>query len=119
MIALIKKCLPWESNLEKLNNKLYSEILYLKETNGEGELFTNIPNELIEFVKYSQNLKFEQDPDYSYLRSLFIKIKPNYNYLTFSWIKEKKIQFFPRNNFIRKFSPQRILENIQNQKKKD
>ena len=106
LIYLIKKEFPWDNILENFNYSNYSnyfKLLYLKETNALGNLFENIPQELIEFIKYTRNLKFEQDPDYSYLRSLFNKIVFNSNSinkeLTFSWInsKNKELSAFPRN----------------------
>ena len=98
-------------------------MLLSKENDGFGRLFVNIPSEIIEFVKYSKNLKFDQDPDYSYLRSLFNRlfISKNIDYrnLTFSFIhsKDKKLLGIPRNNSTRKESPQyRILKNIKKER---
>jgi hypothetical protein len=89
------------------------------------KLYKGIPKEIEEFVKYSKNLKFEQDPDYSYLRSLFTTILMsftfNYRKLAFSWIKSKdeKLLGIPRNRSFRKSSPHyRILQSIKERKKK-
>ena len=95
LIYLFKRKLPWKYEFNKLNKTKYFEIVYLKDTDGNGELFKKVPQEIIEYVKYTKNLKFEQDPDYSYLRSLFIKIlnnmNLNYKSLSFSWIKSKNV----------------------------
>ena len=94
LIYLLKKNLPWENSFN--NKSKYFELLYQKETNGIGKLFNNIPIEFKEYIKYTRNLKFEQNPDYSYLSSLFIKIITkmhlNYKKITFSWINEKNKQ---------------------------
>ena len=91
LIYLLKKSLPWKCSVK--NTAKYFEIMHQKDTNGDGELFNNIPNEFKDYIKYTRNLKFEQDPDYSYLTSLFLKIISNYNLdykkITFSWIDEK------------------------------
>ena len=99
LIYLFKKELPWENlfkGLTNMRNLNYSKLVFLKDTNGCGKLFENIPQELIEYFKYTQKLKFEQDPDYSYLRSLFKKVLIFSNSinreLTFSWIKSKSIE---------------------------
>ena len=71
-------------------------------------------------MKYCQNLKFEQNPNYYFLRSLFINILSNmnldYKKLTFDWIKEdnKELLGIPRKNLKRKETPQsRLLKSIE------
>jgi hypothetical protein len=125
LIYLIKRDLPWEADFKNLNKERYFNLLLSKDNDGFGRLFKNIPPEIIEFVKYSKNLKFEQDPDYSYLRSLFNKLflskNIDYKKLTFSFIhsKDKKLLGIPRNNSTRKESPQyRILKNIKKERSK-
>ena len=119
LIKLLKGYLPWPSDLKGENKNKYYELLYLKETDGCGKLFEDIPQEFIDYVKYCKKLKFEEEPNYSYLRSLFIKIinKRNLNpkIITFSFIDSKNKNFLglPRNNSTRKVSPQsRILKTI-------
>ena len=123
LIKLIKKHLPWASNFSDLNVKTYNELINLKETNAYGKLFEFVPDELAEFVEYSKKLKFEQDPDYSYLRSLFIKILDkkhlNYKTLLFTFLNQndKKTKILPRNNSMRRSSPQyRILKNMREER---
>ena len=93
LIFLFKRDLPWEDSFKNLDRTKYFELISLKETNGDGKLFNNIPQEFKDYIKYTRNLKFEQDPDYSYLSSLFLKIINNmnldYRKITFSWINEK------------------------------
>ena len=40
-------------------------------------LCKGMPSEIYEYMKYVQNLNFEQNPDYNYLRSLFLNIGKN------------------------------------------
>ena len=117
LIVLLKRNIPLNISFKNYNKQKFIELLNLKKT-GE-KLYRGLPEEIGEFIKYSKNLKFEQDPDYSYLRSLFTKILMsntlNYQKLTFSWIKskDKKLLGIPRNISFRKSSPQyRILQNI-------
>ena len=74
LIYLYKRSLPWESNFQNLNREKYYQLIKLKETNGFNKLFKNIPGELAEYINYSRKLKFEEKPNYDYLRSLFTKI---------------------------------------------
>ena len=91
LIYLLKRKLPWESSFKNIDKSKYQRLIYLKETNGNNELFKNIPEEFAEYINYTRNLKFEEDPNYSYLHSLFNKvlnrINTNYKSLTFSWIR--------------------------------
>ena len=119
LIFLLKKELPWKFKLGILNISKYFELIYLKETDGCGKLFKNLPEELIQFFKYTKTLKFEQEPNYTFLRSLLIKIivnlKFDYEKLTFSWInlKDKKIKRIANSNSKRKSNLYiRILKNI-------
>jgi len=120
LIYLLKRDLPWQETFANLNRSKYFELLYLKDTDGCGKLFKNIPNEFSEYIKYTRKLKFEENPDYSYLRSLFNKVifNNNFNYkkVTFSWInsKNKELLGIPKNNSKRKESPQsRLLKMIE------
>ena len=88
-----------------------------KLTNAGGDLFKNIPEELAEFVKYSEKLKFEEDPDYNYMKGFFQKILNRLNYninnINFCWINktDKNIKSSSRRKSSRR---KRILENLDN-----
>ena len=121
LIVLLKRTLPLNISFKNFNKEKFFDMMNLKKT-GE-KLYKGIPKEIGEFVKYSKNLKFEQNPDYSYLRSLFTKVLMSFNFnyrtLTFSWIKSKneKLLGIPRNTSFRKSSPQyRIYQNIKERK---
>ena len=124
LIYLLKRNLPKESSFKDLNKKKYYEILNFKETNDNGKLFKDLPQEIVEYFNYSRNLKFEQDPDYSYLSSLFknilFKINLKYKRLTFSWInpEKKELLGFRKNKFLKKSNLyQRLLRNLEKDRK--
>ena len=119
LIYLYKRELPWDFNMPRYDMEKMIQILRLKNNNGNGSLFRDLPPEFEDYIKYAKNLKFEQNPNYSYLRSLFLKIieKNNFDYkkLTFTWIESKnKILYgIPKNKFLRKStSHSRIFRNI-------
>ena len=125
LIKLLKGDLPWATNFKEINGKLFDKLFYLKITDGNGKLFEGIPEELIDYVKYCKNLKFEEDPNYSYLRSLFNKIiiKKSLNYITFSWINNnninnKKLIGLPKNSSRHSNLRYRLLKNIKEQRKR-
>jgi serine/threonine protein kinase len=101
LIFLVKKELPWPYEFKDSHHLCKDEYLNyisLKKNHGNGELFKNVPDEFVDFVKYSINLRFEEDPDYSYLNSLLYQVLSKNNWepdkLAFSWIK------FNRNKFL-------------------
>ena len=86
--------LPWKGiNLkDRQRKKKYLEMLLLKKFTSPEKICEGMPKEYVEFYKYCKNLKFEQDPDYEYLRNIFRKILINcmeYNDYKFSWILNK------------------------------
>ena len=133
LIYLCTGILPWQGvNLRDKNmlNK-YVEMLLLKKYLSYEVLCKGLPNEFISYIKYCRNLKFEQDPDYEYLRNLFKSIlsrNNEINDLKFSWIVKKKNaknkDSKENNKYVnllrRKQSPQmRLLRKIQKSLEKD
>ena len=123
-IFLIKRKFPWVTNFRGITQQRFKELIDIKETDGHGELFREIPKELVDYVKYCKNLKFEQDPDYNLLRSLFIKLlsKENLNYknLSLSWTdnnSNKKLLGLPKNYSARKTNSRyRLLKSIKEER---
>ena len=76
----------------------------IKKSITPEELCEKIPNEFCQYLKYCQKLDFEQEPNYKYLRSLFIDVLNRQEKLhglypldsmSFSWLKKndsKKIK---------------------------
>ena len=91
LIYLTTKHLPWlyieDQNIEKYNK--IKEITKIKISTLPEILCKGLPVEFTEYIKYCRNLAFEQDPDYNYLKSLFINILikiQQKNDLNFFWI---------------------------------
>ena len=119
LIFLFKKKLPWNLDVHNFNNDKYNELIKIKKTNANGNLFIDIPEELKQYINYTKNLKFEQDPDYEYLKSLLYQILVRKNIdiknIFFSWInpKNKKLIGSPGNKNNKKSNfRKRILKNI-------
>ena len=51
-----------------------------KKSTTPEELYSGFPPELAEYVRYTRNWEFEQNPDYNYLRGLFRKILEDKGY---------------------------------------
>ena len=96
LIYLAKKGdLPWTGL--NISNKIerYKKIYYIKKNIKPENLCKGLPQEIADFLKYIKGLQFEEDPNYVYLRGLFIQIlnkKELSNDLNFSWLKNNEIK---------------------------
>ena len=91
LIFLATGYLPWKglSLKDKNMRKKYMEMLLMKKYTPSKDLCKNLPSQFVDYIDYCKKLTFEQDPDYEYLRSLFIDILESHNKLNdlkFSWI---------------------------------
>ena len=103
LIYLIKKTLPW-IHIEKQNidsKEKFLKICSIKSTIKPEELCSGLPIEFCQYIKYCRDLRFEQQPNYNYLRNLFIEvIKANekfidirfIHFMQFSWLKNNNIK---------------------------
>ena len=87
--------LPWASTANlSMDRKIQIEAVYkLKCSTKPDQLCKGLPEEFVEYIKYVRKLKFEEEPDYNYLKGLFISVlsRNELKYdLLFSWIINKK-----------------------------
>ena len=106
-----------------LDKVAYLNILHSKETFDDGKLLNNLPEEMVDFLKYVNNLRFEQDPNYSFMKGCFQKILTRLNFhkanINFSWINSKKIKLVSKISFDEtESSRNRILKNLEKNKSK-
>ena len=94
LIYFLRGDLPWEKIEAKRKADKYRKIYKLKSEITPEKLCENLPNEICEYLKYTRNLDFEQEPNYEYCCSLFnnvlIKIGAQ-NDLIFTWINKTSI----------------------------
>ena len=95
LIYLIKRKLPWDNIRMDNKRSSYLKLSEYKKNIQPELLCSNLPYEFIEYVRYVKNLKFEDEPDYNYLRSLFqiMLNKQGFeeNKVFFSWINVNNI----------------------------
>ena len=101
LIYLIKKTLPWisieNSNINKIEK--YRKVRDLKMSTLPEELCSGLPKEFSDYIKYCRNLSFEQEPNYNYLRNLFLEvIKKNEKIVDIRYIKPLQFSWLSRNN---------------------
>ena len=92
--------LPWQNLVisEKEKNKVVGK---MKEKISNQELCKDLPTEFIAFFDYVKGMSFKDEPDYNYLRSLFIKIAQDNHFdledNIWDWSKEKENNFMKEN----------------------
>jgi len=86
--------MPWikcyNKNLDKI--KKIDEVAKQKMEISNEKLCAGLPVEFVNYMKYVKNLDFEQEPDYKYLKGLFINILSTNEMrrsFRFFWIKPK------------------------------
>lgn len=88
LIYFLKGELPWQGIRAKTKSEKKEKIKMKKKTMLSEELCSGLPPEMAFILNYTKNLKFDQTPDYEYMRNLLNKIKSNFNYpLNVSQIK--------------------------------
>ena len=93
MVYLLKGQLPWQGLQYADSKECFNSIKKIKTETGLDVLCNGLPKEIITFIQYSRNMKFEDKPNYSYLRALMRKIaaknglKLDYN--KFDWINDE------------------------------
>ena len=76
MPVFLAKSLPWM----KLGNKKIGKLelnngaLKMKKSISIQELSKDLPNEFAEYINYTRKLEFEQEPNYKYLKNLFVSL---------------------------------------------
>ena len=80
LIYLLIGRLPWQGLLSHSKEDKYYKIKEVKKNTSPEELCQGLPPQFQEYVTYTRNLKYESDPDYNYLRNLFLTMLKNHNY---------------------------------------
>jgi len=70
MMYFLRGSLPWQNMRANNKKEKYQKIMEKKMGTPIEILCKGFPNEFATFLSYCRNLKFEDKPDYNYLRSL-------------------------------------------------
>jgi len=82
--------LPWQGLKANTKSEKYSKILEKKASTTLKSLCENIPVEFCTYLTYVKSLKFEEKPDYAYLRKIFYTLFQKEGYILdyqFDWVK--------------------------------
>ena len=94
MVYLMKGSLPWQGMVNSNPKKRYDRIKKMKLDIKLTDLCMGLPKETIKFIQYARDMKFEDKPNYNYLRSLLKKMATKMNMkmdsTKFDWIVKEK-----------------------------
>jgi serine/threonine protein kinase len=107
LLYFLKGTLPWQGMVLKDPKRKYDKIKQLKYDTKLDVLCEGQPVELAKFIQYARDMKFEDKPDYNYLRGLLRKAAEKnglqFDSSKFDWIvnEEKEKQNNSGNNQIK------------------
>ena len=71
LMYFLRGNLPWQGLKVRSKEDRYKKILERKKETSSEDLCRNFPHEFFEYVEYTRNLEYEEDPDYDFLRKKF------------------------------------------------
>ena len=74
MIYLMKGSLPWQGMVNSNPKKKYDTIKKIKIEKKLTDLCEGLPKECIQFIQYARDMRFEDKPDYKFLKKLLHKM---------------------------------------------
>ena len=88
MLYFCRGSLPWQGLKAATKKQKYDRIMEKKMTTPTEVLCRGFPNEFAIYLNYTRSLRFDDKPDYSYLRKifrdLFVREGFQYDYV-FDW----------------------------------
>jgi hypothetical protein len=88
MMYFCRGSLPWQGLKAATKKQKYDRIMEKKMTTPTELLCRTFPNEFAIYLNYTRSLRFDDKPDYSYLRKLFrdLFVREGYQYdYVFDW----------------------------------
>ena len=119
IIFFLKGRLPWEDIESEDELNKFNKIYLLKKNITIEKLCEGLPEEIHKLLKYVKQLKFEEKPDYNYMKLLFKNLLLRFNYvyndkINFSWANSNLLidKFSKNNNKNKSNFHNRLFKNI-------
>ena len=80
LMYFLRGNLPWQGLKLNKGDDRYRKIYEIKKKTTPEELCLGFPRQFCEYIKYTRNLSFEQEPDYNYLKKLIYNIMDKYDF---------------------------------------
>ena len=95
MLYFCRGSLPWQGLKAATKKQKYDRIMEKKMTTPTEVLCRGFPNEFAIYLNYTRSLRFDDKPDYSYLRKLFrdLFVREGYQYdYVFDWSMQRAME---------------------------
>ena len=79
LMYFLRGNLPWQGLKVRSKEDRYKKILEKKRETSSEDLCKDFPHEFYEYVDYTRNLEYEQNPDYDFLRQKFLDVMKGIN----------------------------------------
>ena len=79
LMYFLRGNLPWQGLKVRSKEDRYKKILEKKKETSSQDLCKDFPHEFFEYVDYSKNLEYEENPDYDFLRQKFLDVLKGLN----------------------------------------
>jgi len=93
LVYLLKGKLPWMGIKCMDKNEKIKKICIRKIETSSSDLCAGLPKEFVEYFDYCNDLEYEQKPDYTFLKNLFLKVlrneKEKFDYI-YDWDENDK-----------------------------
>ena len=98
LMYFLRGNLPWQGLKVRSKEDRYKKILEKKKETSSQDLCKEFPHEFFEYVDYTKNLEYEENPDYDFLRKKFLDVLKGlneeldyiYDWTTSSDLKKRK-----------------------------
>jgi casein kinase I homolog HRR25 len=129
MMYFCRGSLPWQGLKAATKKQKYDRIMEKKMTTSTEALCRGFPNEFAIYLNYTRSLRFDDKPDYAYLRKLFrdLFVREGFQYdYVFDWTIFKYVIFSLYANFNCRIkqskqlkTPNKLPQRIKMRKKKN
>ena len=80
LLYLLLGRLPWQGHISHSKEDKYYKIREIKKNTTPAELCQGLPQQFREYLEYTRSLEYETDPDYDYMKNLFLTVLKKYNW---------------------------------------
>ena len=105
LMYFLRGRLPWQGIPVKNKEERYRKIMEKKIATSAEELCQGFPEEFMNYINYTRNLEYEQDPDYGFLKNLFVNVLKKEGFIVdcyYDWDKVTIRYFRDFENFKKK-----------------
>ena len=98
LLYFLKGSLPWKRIEGNKIEEKYERILEMKLSILNDDFCKDLPKQFIDLLSYAQGMKFEEEPDYNYIKKLLLQLLPEDYYLFgLTFEQTRQVFYIPHN----------------------